>query len=336
MVPAEAARFAREVVARAAPATKDRAKAWLFAASRLAGFAYGAGVELRAEVVFCPPVIERFIVVNARAFSAPTARTLRTNCRAIGRPWPLTRAGPGALAPGTGQKALYGRGNLGLPGPGRRPADAGPGLRAAAVICLGAGAGLVGAELSAVRGPDVACRSGGVVVDVKGRHPRAVPVLSRYQARLVNCATFAGAGYLVGGTERSRHNVASALVASLAGGTDLARLEQARLRATWLAELAQALGLRAFMAATGVDCSQRLGDIVAGLPALGEAETIKLLGGDELDNALARAEAVLDAAGVAEAPRSAACPTAPAPGSCRPAPWWWAYWWPWPRGARRS
>ena len=42
MVPAPAARFAREVVARAAPATKDRAKAWLFAASRLAGFAVTA------------------------------------------------------------------------------------------------------------------------------------------------------------------------------------------------------------------------------------------------------------------------------------------------------
>ena len=35
-----------------------------------------------------------------------------------------------------------------------------------------------------MRGPDVACRSGGVVVDVAGRHPRAVPVLCRYQARL--------------------------------------------------------------------------------------------------------------------------------------------------------
>ena len=279
-VPPEAARFAREVVARAAPATKDRAKAWLFAASRLAGFAYGAGVELRAEVVFCPPVIERFIVVNARAFSAPTARTLRTNCRAIGRalatypgPAPVSLPRERAKKPYTAEEiSAY----LGLAGAQPTLARA---LRAAAVICLGAGAGLVGAELSAVRGPDVACRSGGVVVDVKGRHPRAVPVLARYGALLMRSATFAGTGYLVGGTERSRHNVASGLVASLAGGTDLARLEQARLRSTWLAELAQALGLGAFMTATGVDCSQRLGDIVAGLPALGEAETIKLLGG---------------------------------------------------------
>jgi integrase len=151
-------------------------------------------------------------------------------------------------------------------------------MRSAAVICLGAGAGLVGAELAGARGTDVVARSGGVV-DVGGRRPRAVPVLSRYQGRLVRSATFAGPGYLVGGTEASRHNVASALVASLAGGTDLPRLDQARLRATWLSELARALGLQAFMAATGVDCSQRLGDIVAGLPALGEAESVALLGG---------------------------------------------------------
>ena len=68
-----------------AEAVKDRAKAWLFAASRLAGFAIRAGLELRAEVVFCPPVIERFTVSAGRAVSAPTRRTLRTNCRAIGR-----------------------------------------------------------------------------------------------------------------------------------------------------------------------------------------------------------------------------------------------------------
>ena len=73
--------------------------------------------------------------------------------------------------------------------------------------------------------------------------------------------------------------MASALVASLCGGADLARLEQARLRATWLAELATRLGLGAFMAAAGVDCSQRLGDIAAGLPTLDEAETMRLLGG---------------------------------------------------------
>jgi integrase len=280
VVPADAATFAREVVARAAPASKSRAKALLFAASRAARFAVTAGLELRAEVVFCPPVIERFIVANARAFSAPTERTLRTNCRALGRalqaypePVPVRLPRERAKKPYTAEEiSAY----LALvdaqPTPGRR-------TRSGALICLGAGAGLIGAELSAVRGTDVVARSGGVVVDVRGRHPRAVPVLSRYQARLAASAGSAGAGYLVGGTERSRRNVASALVASLAGGADLARLEQARLRATWLSELAGLIGLPAFMAAAGVNCSQRLGDIVAGLPGVTEAEAVARLGG---------------------------------------------------------
>ncbi len=280
MVPAGAVAFSRQVVARAAPASAARAKALLFAASRAAGFAGGAGLELRAEVVFCPAVIERFIVANGRRFSAPTARTLRTNCRALGRalaaypePAPVRLPRERAKKPYTAEDiSAY----LALADAQPTPPRA---LRAGAVICLGAGAGLVGGELSAVRGADVVARSGGVVVDVKGRHPRAVPVLSRYGPRLMSSAAFAGPGYLVGGTERSRRNVASALVASLSGGTDLARLDQARLRATWLAELAGRLGLGAFMAATGVDCSQRLGDIASTLAPLGEAETLKLLGG---------------------------------------------------------
>ena len=280
MVPAAAAVFTREVVARAAPASTGRAKALLFAASRAAGFAVMAGLELRAEVVFCPAVIERFIVANTRVFSAPTARTLRTNCRALGRalaaypePAPVRLPRERAKKPYTAAEiSAY----LALADAQPTPARA---RRTAAVICLGAGAGLVGADLAQVRGTDVVARSGGVVVEVKGRHPRAVPVLCRYGARLARGATLAGPGYLVGGTERSRRNVASALLASLSGGTDLARLDQARLRATWLSELAGRLGLGAFMAATGVDCSQRLGDIVSALVPLSEAETVKLLGG---------------------------------------------------------
>ena len=46
-----------------------------------------------------------------------------------------------------------------------------------------------------------------------------------------------------------------------------------------MTELAGAIGLGAFMAATGVDCSQRLGDIASALAPVAEAETVKLLGG---------------------------------------------------------
>jgi integrase len=279
-VPNEAAAFAREVVARAGPATPGRAKALLFAAGRLARFALSTGLELRPEVVFCPAVVERFILSSEGALSGPTRRTLRTNCRALGRAleaWPAPA--PVAL-PRERAKKPYTHGEISAY---LALADAQPtrsrAMRAGALVCLGAGAGLVGSDLSAVRGPDITVRSGGVVVDVKGRRPRAVPVLARFQQRLLSSASFAGEGYLVGGTASSRRNVASGLVASVSGGADLARLQTSRLRATWLAEVAATIGLGAFMAAAGVDVSQRLGDIAAGLRPLGEAEVVALLGG---------------------------------------------------------
>ena len=69
------------------------------------------------------------------------------------------------------------------------------------------------------------------------------------------------------------------LICSLAGGTGLPRLDTGRLRATWLADCAGHLGLATFMAAAGITCSQRLGDLIATLDPAGEAQAVALLGG---------------------------------------------------------
>ena len=123
-------------------------------------------------------------------------------------------------------------------------------------------------------------RSGGVIVDVRGRAPRAVPVLARYHAPLLEAAAFAGGNFLTGGTEPERGNITNPLTRSLAGGGGLPALDTSRLRATWLADVAQLTGLPAFMRAAGITCSQRLGDIIAGLhPDGGEAHAVTLLGG---------------------------------------------------------
>lgn len=98
-------------------------------------------------------------------------------------------------------------------------------MRLSGLIALGAGAGLMGADLRAVRGSDVMARSGGVVVVVKGRRPRVVPVLARHHERLMTAASFAGEGYVTGGFSARRRNVTSGLVASVAGGTDLAAID---------------------------------------------------------------------------------------------------------------
>ena len=103
-------------------------------------------------------------------------------------------------------------------------------------------------------------------------------MLWRYHDRLLSAAGFAGDRLVIGGTSSERRNVTSPLTASLAGGRDLPRIEIARLRATWLCEVAGMIGLRAFMDAAGITCSQRLGDLVGMLSGVETDEAVDLLG----------------------------------------------------------
>ena len=277
-VPPPAAALARLVVERAAPPGRKRAGALLWSAARLADFAASLGLELVPEVVFHPSVIERFALA-APGLSDPARRVLRTNQRFIARRVVPQLHPPDAALPRERAKAPYSAaeiaGYLAL-------ADAQPTAarraRAAGLVCLGAGAGLIRGDLRQIRGTDVIARSGGVIVAVRGARPRTVPVLARYHARLLAAAAFAGAGLVTGGAETARKNVTARLNSSLAGGAGLPRLDTSRLRATWLAEVADLLGLATFLHAAGISCSQRLGDLAAGLEPAGEADAVRLLG----------------------------------------------------------
>jgi hypothetical protein len=85
--------------------------------------------------------------------------------------------------------------------------------------------------------------------------------------------------FIVGGVDLKRRNVTSRLIASMSGGGDLPRLEIPRLRATWLETVGTLIGLPTFMAAAGVSCSQRLGDVVCRIAPLDEKDAVSLLGG---------------------------------------------------------
>jgi hypothetical protein len=117
-----------------------------------------------------------------------------------------------------------------------------------------------------------------VIVTVRGARPRTVPVLARYHSRLLAAAASAGTGLICGGADPGRRNITNPLITALDGGTGLPRLDTSRLRATWLADCAELLGLATFMAAAGISCSQRLGDLIAGLEPAGEAAAVRLLG----------------------------------------------------------
>ena len=88
----------------------------------------------------------------------------------------------------------------------------------------------------------------------------------------------AGNGLICGGTDPGRRNITNPLITALDGGTGLPRLDTSRLRATWLRDCAELPGLAAFMHAAGISCSQRPGDLVAGLQPAGEAEAVRLPG----------------------------------------------------------
>jgi integrase len=213
---------------------------------------------------------------------------MRTNLRLIGRRVVPHLYPADAPLPRDRAKQPYSAGEIaGFLSLAAAQPTAGRRARAAGLVCLGAGAGLIRGDLREVRGSDVARRSGGIVVTVRGARPRAVPVLARYHGPLLAAARFAGDGLICGGSGPGRRNLTSRLAASLDGGGGLPRLDTSRLRATWLAGCGELLGLATFMQAAGISCSQRLGDLVgsqrlgdlvAGLEPGGEAEAVRLPG----------------------------------------------------------
>jgi integrase len=274
----QAAAFARQAVAAVMPGRRERAKNLLRAAGKLADWAIGLGLDAVPEVLLHPSVTERFTRC-APGLSGVARRTLRTNLRFIGRRvvphlYPADMPLPRERARAPYSPAEIG-GFLAL-------ADAQPTverrMRAAGLVCLGAGAGLIRSDLRDVRGTDVACRSGGVIVQVRGGRARVVPVLAQYHGRLLAAARFAGSALICGGADPGRRNITNPLITALDGGRGLPRLDTSRLRATWLAGCAELPGLATFMHAAGISCSQRLGDLVAGLEPADEAAAVRLLG----------------------------------------------------------
>ena len=271
--------FARALVATVEPPSWARARSLLWAAARLGAFAHGRGIEPEAQVVLRSGFIERFLAEGTPTWSSPARRTARSNLYFLAAqtrrdgPRPARLSRERAQSPyDEAELAAYVSLADAQPTESRRQ-------RASGLIALGAGAGLIGADLRLVRGHDVIARSGGVIVCVRGRHPRVVPVRAELAERALRAGAWAKDGFIVGGAEPTRRNVTSPLIASLAGGRDLPRLSLARLRSTWVARCADDIGLATFMAAAGIRCSQRLGDVVAGLDPGDEERAVALLGG---------------------------------------------------------
>lgn len=276
-----AAAAVREMVLTARPVSVVRARTLLWSCAALVAFAENVGVDPRPEAVLAPGVVERFVAVGLADAPLSRRRTVRANLRFVAR-----RAGPAEAWPP--EPFAYARSRVKAPyaaaeieaflaWAAAQPTSARR-HRLGALVCVGAGAGICGAELRHLRGTDVDPRHGGLVITVTGPRARVVPVLARYHEPLLGAAAFAGEGYLIGGRTATRHNLTNRLVTTASGGTDLPRLEPARLRSTWLAACADQLGLAALFAAAGVRQSQHLADIVALLEVPDEAALGERLG----------------------------------------------------------
>lgn len=268
--------FARALLSSSDVASWARARSLLWAAARLGAFALARGIEADPAVVLRAGFIERFLAEDTPTWSPAARRTARANLRFLAKETSRSGPRPARLSRERAQ-APYGDAELAayLALADAQPTEA-RSQRASGLIALGAGAGLLGADLRLVRGHDVAARAGGVLVDVGGARARHVPVRAEFAERALRAAAWANDGFIVGGAEPTRRNVTSPLIASLASGPDLPRLSLARLRSTWVARCAADIGLPTFMAAAGLRCSQRLGDVVAGLDP-GDDETAVLL-----------------------------------------------------------
>ena len=65
---------------------------------------------------------------------------------------------------------------------------------------------------------------------------------------------------------------------ALGGGGGLPRLDTSLLAGDLAAGLRELIGLATFMHAAGITCSQRLGDLIAGLEPGSEQQAVALLG----------------------------------------------------------
>jgi hypothetical protein len=276
----EEAAFARRVVLACDPKSPARARALLWATSRLAAFGHGVGLCALEADLLRPSVIERFVIVGLAHTSGSRRRTVRANLRFVGRrvaprqfppdPVPVPRL-CSALPYSDAEIASYLFLAAAQPTEARR-------MRATGLISLGAGAGLVGSDLRLVRGTDLEQVAGVLCVRVAGRRPRLVPVLARHREALVVSAAFAGDGFVVGGISPERHNVTHRLVDSLSSGVDLSRLSLSRLRASYLASLVRAAGLPELLSAAGLRDSKAIFDLVSFIGPPDEDRVVAVVG----------------------------------------------------------
>lgn len=166
-------------------------------------------------------------------------------------------------------------------------------IHAAAAICLGVGAGVVGTDAASVRATDVleVVTAAGAAVAVRAG-ARVVPVHAAFVPGLRRAAAAAGAdGFLVGGRGDRLKRIGAVYTGVAASDPSLPRLNSARLQSTWVAmQATRGVPFADLLAASGWSSTEPLDTLLPLLPrtAAGAAALAGLTGLAPVSGSVAR------------------------------------------------
>jgi hypothetical protein len=148
-------------------------------------------------------------------------------------------------------------------------------------VGVGAGAGLDSPDLRHLRGRDVRDRkSAGITITTTGTRPREVTVLRSYESLVRHGLTGIGSDDLLVGKKETRRNIAARVIGEAVVMGECPRIEQSRLRSTWLASLlTEPVPLAIVLSAAGLQTARTIGDLLPylDLPA-GSQSTLRNAG----------------------------------------------------------
>ena len=143
-------------------------------------------------------------------------------------------------------------------------------------VAVGAGAGLDSVDLRSLRNHDLVNHGPvrGITVEVPGPRPRTVTVLREYE-HLLRDALVGDPDALLLGTKEDRRNIAARVIGDAVILGNCPRIEQSRLRSTWLARmLTMPVPLAVLLPAAGLQTGRTLGDLLPYLPPHIGAESV--------------------------------------------------------------
>jgi len=258
--------FVREVVRAAAPHTTYSEKQLYPPTARLVLWAWQtASLPLEIEVIFSPPVIDRFADQGLPQYTKAGRNTMRSRLRRMAdallgegrepdRKRPMGNSDavrPYSLAE---QAALFSWAT-GQPD-GERYSSA------MTLLALGLGAGLTGSEIARLKIGQIQVDDEGVVVHVDGTRPREVPVLREWEGMLVErvAGRDAGSWAFREGREGENRNLITDFTARSRGEVGL---QARRMRATWIVhQLGSGVDIAALVNASGLHSSEALAKLL--------------------------------------------------------------------------